>query len=73
VCSTSETALSQVQEQVAAKKDELARKKAEWEKAQRDLEPLKVRLMGSHAKTTVDDSSGVETKVVTNCSYTSTP
>ena len=34
--------LLQVQEQVKAKQDELARKKAEWEKAQRDLEPLKV-------------------------------
>ena len=32
---------------MSAKKDELARKKAEWEKAQRDLEPLKVRLTGS--------------------------
>ena len=37
------SALLQVQEQVKAKQDELARKKAEWEKAQRDLEPLKVR------------------------------
>jgi len=35
----------QIQEQVEAKKAELARKKAEYDQAQKDLEPLKVRCL----------------------------
>ncbi len=37
--------LLQIQEQVEAKKAELARKKAEYDQAQKDLEPLKVRCL----------------------------